>query len=295
MAQGGSIGLGPDERAPRPSSSLQVLLSLVGFSSCMAYLLMVGIGGMEGPVVVAGRSFDDADLVLFLLGCCASLLFFVRATPRARDAALASPVLLTACLLGAVCALGPLLSQEGPAKAALSFLSGVSGGCMLAAWGRTFQSRPAGSMARETLLACGFASLVCFAGSLAGPTPSAAVSALLALANIPCIRFGPTFRMPASRSDAVGSREDPDSDHPSIGLWDVLATKEQRLSTKRLSDRMLCGAALYGVAAGFMRTFDGPAATPSLSFEPGFLLLGLFAIAALQLLSDGARRDGAKG
>lgn len=295
MEHGRGVGLWPNERAPRPSSSLRVLLSLVGFSFCMAYLLMVGTGGMEGPVVVAGRSLDDADLVLFLLGCCASLLFFVRATPRARDAALASPVLLAACLLGAVCALGPLLSQEGPIKAALSFLAGVAGGSMLAAWGRAFQSRPAGSMAREALLACGLAALVCFAGSLGGPGPSAAVSALLALANIPCIRFGLAFRTPASRPDAAGSCEGPDGDRPSIGLWDVLATKEQRLSTKRLSDRMLCGAALYGVSAGFMRTFDSPAAAPSLSFEPGFLLLGLFAIAALQLLSDGVRPDGAKG
>lgn len=257
---------------------------------------MMGTGGMEGPVVVAGRSFDDADLILFLLGCCASLLFFARATERARNAALSPFVLMVVCLLAAVCALGPvLLAHAGALKALLSFLAGVAGAFLLAAWARAFQARPAGSVAREVLLACGLSALLCFAGSLLGPGLSAGASAVVALASMPCIRAAlPPRSLPRGEDGAAGG-ERAGCDRSSIGLWDVLATKEQRRSTKRLSDRMLGGAACYGAAAGFMYTFDGAALAPSApSLASVFLLLGLFAIAALQLLSDDCRQDGEK-
>src|SRR5699024_10588478 len=75
----------------------------------------------------------------------------------------------------------------------------------------------------------------------------------------------------------------------SLTFGDLVATREQRAETARLSKKIVAGTALFGLAAGFMETFGsdpGMASTPA--FAAALLLLVLFCIAALQLLVDGA-------
>ena len=252
---------------------------------------MMATGGMEAAVVVGGHSLEDADLVLFLLGCSGSLCFVAWATPRARDAALSPLVLQAACLLAAVCALESLpFFGTGVLRAVMALLAGAAGALMLAAWARALQLRPGGSTVRAILVACGLASLACFAGSLFGPVATVVCTVLMSLATVPCIRLCMAGAGGVAEAGPAGEGVGRESG-TAIGIGDVLATKRQRLSTKRLSDKMLGGAALFGVAAGFMYTFDGPAlAGVAPAFVWAFLLLGLFSIAALQLLSDDSRQ-----
>ena len=276
--------------SPSPRSNLRACSLMVGFACCMGYLLMMATGGMEAAVVVGGHSLDDADLVLFLLGCSGSLCFVAWATPRARDAALSPLVLQAACLLAAVCALGSLpFFGAGVLRAVMALLGGAAGALMLAAWARALQLRSGGSTVRAILVACGLASLACFSGALFGPATTVVCAVLMALATIPCIRLCMADADRAAGSEAAEEALARGSGC-AIGIGDVLATKRQRLSTKRLSDKMLGGAALFGVAAGFMYTFDSPSpAGVAPAFVWSFLLLGLFSIAVLQLLSDDSR------
>ncbi|WP_288662808.1 helix-turn-helix transcriptional regulator, partial [uncultured Eggerthella sp.] len=71
----------------------------------------------------------------------------------------------------------------------------------------------------------------------------------------------------------------------SLSFGDLLATKEQRDETARLSKKIIAGTVLFGLAAGFMETFGsdpGMASTPTVLAS--LLLLVLFCIASLQLL-----------
>lgn len=270
---------------------LRAPASMIGFACCMGYLLLMATGGMEAVVEVGGHTFEDADLILFLLGCSCSLCLVVLATARARDAVLSPFVVRAACLLAAVCAFEPLpFFGSGLVRASLALLAGAAGALMLAAWGRALQLRPGGSVVREIMIACGLAALVCLAGSSFGTVAAVVLTALMALASIPCLRV--CLPMPPGKADGPSSQDEVRSAANSIGLGDVLATKRQRLSTKRLSDKMLGGAALFGVAAGFMYTFDGPVPQGGFpAFVWSFLLMGLFSIAVLQLLADGVSRN----
>ncbi|MFR3091529.1 MAG: hypothetical protein ACLTMP_07290 [Eggerthella lenta] len=70
-----------------------------------------------------------------------------------------------------------------------------------------------------------------------------------------------------------------------MSFGDLLATKEQRDETARLSKKIIAGTVLFGLAAGFMETFGsdpGMASTPTVLAS--LLLLVLFCIASLQLL-----------
>ena len=96
----------------------------------------------------------------------------------------------------------------------------------------------------------------------------------------------PAGFMLAAWGRALGRRPVGDSSQGgSLSFGDLLATKEQRDETARLSKKIIAGTVLFGLAAGFMETFGsdpGMASTPTVLAS--LLLLVLFCIASLQLL-----------
>ncbi|WP_249040428.1 helix-turn-helix transcriptional regulator, partial [Eggerthella sinensis] len=89
-------------------------------------------------------------------------------------------------------------------------------------------------------------------------------------------------------SAADGAAPAPAPDAGALSLGDLLATKEQRDETARLSKKIIAGTVLFGLAAGFMETFGsdpGQASTPTVFAS--LLLLVLFCAASLQMLAGG--------
>lgn len=75
-----------------------------------------------------------------------------------------------------------------------------------------------------------------------------------------------------------------DSSHK-LSLGDIFSTKEQRREVNRLSRKVLVGTALFGVASGFMQTFDSvPQEFATPYFTSTLIMLVLFCIAALQMV-----------
>ena len=77
-----------------------------------------------------------------------------------------------------------------------------------------------------------------------------------------------------------------------ITFGDIFSTKEQRNEVNRLSRKVLVGTALYGVAAGFMQTFDSmPQEFATPYFASTLILLILFSIAALQIVPSASEQQ----
>ena len=157
-----------------------------------------------------------------------------------------------------------------------SLLVGLPAGFMLAAWGRALGRRPVGDSVPQVFLSAAVAAGVCLlAVAIAAPQAAFALK-LLPLGSAFALRGLLPTRAAASEGTSQGG---------SLSFGDLLATKEQRDETARLSKKIIAGTVLFGLAAGFMETFGsdpGMASTPTVLAS--LLLLVLFCIASLQLL-----------
>ena len=195
-------------------------------------------------------AFERADLWGTLACMLIAFALLRMASPRARDALLSRP--LVWCY------------------------AGLPAGFMLAAWGRALGRRPVGDSVPQVFLSAAVAAGVCLlAVAIAAPQAAFALK-LLPLGSAFALRGLLPTRAAASEGTSQGG---------SLSFGDLLATKEQRDETARLSKKIIAGTVLFGLAAGFMETFGsdpGMASTPTVLAS--LLLLVLFCIASLQLL-----------
>ena len=223
-------------------------------------------------------AFERADLFGTLLCMLLSFALLRLASPRARDALLSRPLVWCYAGLLVLGSLMPAIAGGGSHGIVLeSVLVGVPAGLMLAAWGRALGRRPVGRSVPQVFVAAGAAAAVCLLVT-AVPVPHAAVALKL-------LPLGSAF---ALRGLLPARSAAPDADGGSLSFGDLVATKEQRDETARLSKKIIAGTVLFGLAAGFMETFGsdpGMASTPTVLAS--LLLLALFCVAALQLLASG--------
>ena len=199
------------------------------------------------------------------------------ASPRARDALLSRPLVWCYAGLLVLGSLMPAIAGGGDHGIVLeSLLVGLPAGFMLAAWGRALGRRPVGDSVPQVFLSAAVAAGVCLlAVAIAAPQAAFALK-LLPLGSAFALRGLLPTRAAASEGTSQGG---------SLSFGDLLATKEQRDETARLSKKIIAGTVLFGLAAGFMETFGsdpGMASTPTVLAS--LLLLVLFCIASLQLL-----------
>ena len=202
-------------------------------------------------------AFERADLWGTLACMLIAFALLRMASPRARDALLSRPLVWCYAGLLVLGSLMPAIAGGGDHGIVLeSLLVGLPAGFMLAAWGRALGRRPVGDSVPQVFLSAAVAAGVCLlAFALRGLLPT---------------------RAAASEGTSQGG---------SLSFGDLLATKEQRDETARLSKKIIAGTVLFGLAAGFMETFGsdpGMASTPTVLAS--LLLLVLFCIASLQLL-----------
>ncbi|OUO86083.1 helix-turn-helix transcriptional regulator [Gordonibacter sp. An230] len=265
----------------REEGALRVTL---GFACHQGFVFSLFYLGWNRALGGGAFAFERADLFGTLLCMVLAFALLRAASPRARDALLAGPLLWCYAALLVLGSLVPALAESGAGGIALeSLLVGIPGGLMLAAWGRALGRRPVERAVPEVLVAFATAATACLVVSSV-PVPGAP----LVLKFLP---LGSAFSLQGSQRRA-GAPLDPArgaGESPSFTLGDLVATKEQRAETARLSKKIVAGTALFGLAAGFMETFGsdpGMASTPA--FAATLVLLVLFCIAALQLLAGGA-------
>lgn len=224
--------------------------------------------------------FERADLFGTLLCMLLSFALLRVASPRARDALLSRPLVWCYAGLLVLGSLVPSLAGGDSLGIALEGpLVGIPAGLMLAAWGRALGRRPVERSVREVFIAAAVAAAGCLAVAVI-PVPQAVFALkLLPLGSAFALRGLLPARSTAQDTAGVGT----------LSLGDLVATREQRDETARLSKKIIAGTVLFGLAAGFMETFGsdpGQASTPTVFAS--LLLLVLFCVASLQMLAGGS-------
>ena len=203
-------------------------------------------------------AFERADLWGTLACMLIAFALLRMASPRARDALLSRPLVWCYAGLLVLGSLMPAIAGGGDHGIVLeSLLVGLPAGFMLAAWGRALGRRPVGDSVPQVFLSAAVAAGVCLlAVAIAAPQAAFALK-LLPLGSAFALRGLLPTRAAASEGTSQGG---------SLSFGDLLATKEQRDETARLSKKIIAGTVLFGLAAGFMETFGsdpGMASTPA--------------------------------
>ena len=274
-------------RADQPSAA-EAFRVIAGFACNQGFAFSLFYLGTNQAFGGGPFAFERADLFGTLLSMVAAFALLRAASPRARDALLARPLLWCYAGLLVVGSLVPALAEAGqPGIIVESVLVGAPAGLMLAAWGRALGRHPMGASVRRVFTASAFAALACLA--------AAAVPGAVALFALKLLPLGSALALRGllandASEHQIGSSVSSEA-RPSgapLSFGDLLATKEQREEAARLSKKIVAGTALFGLAAGFMGTF---ASEPGMASMPAFpatlLLLALFCAAAMQLFSSG--------
>lgn len=279
--EGTTVPFGVRAASLRDEGALRVTL---GFACHQGFVFSLFYLGQNRAIGEGAFAFERADLFGALLCMVLSFALLRAASPRARDALLAGPLLWCYAALLVLGSLMPSIAESGAGGIALeSLFVGAPGGLMLAAWGRELGRRPVERAVPGVLAAFGVAAAACLAVSAVPVSEALLALKLLPLGSAFALQRG-SRRAHAPSKGARGAEE-----AASLTFGDLVATREQRAETARLSKKIVAGTALFGLAAGFMETFGsdpGMASTPA--FAAALLLLVLFCIAALQLLVDGA-------
>ncbi len=281
----------------QPHSFADTLRIVVGFACNLAFVFTLFYLGTNRAVAAGSFTFERADLFGILLCMVIAFIVLRFASPRARNALLSRPLLWCYAVLLVVGSL--LLSFVEATSIAVivqSILVGIPEGLMLAAWGRAFANCTMVYSVRSVFIATIVAALVCLVASL---FPTEAVLDVLKL--LPLVSAFTLYGLAKGEAAATlrGSHDNLEDDlladpiaARQFRMGDLLATKEQREAGARLSNKIMAGTILFGLAAGVMETF---ASDPGMMSAPSFLatalLLALFCIAALQLLSSGGFND----
>lgn len=244
---------------------------IAGFSCYQGFLFSLFYMGANKGLSVGPFVIERADLLCTLLCALATLLAMIR-FPQAANRVLESDAALATCAFMLMAgAFVPSFVIPSPLFGLVTegVLVGVPMATLLGAWGRVLGLSSPRVAACEIFASTAIAGAVCFAASAFGP----GAFSLLTVA-LPAASVGMLLVTGAGRPSS--SDETPLPPHAPAG-----ASPHARM----LSRRMLAGALLYGVAAGFMEAYrsdPGTLTTPTLPAT--LLILALFCIAVLQSL-----------
>lgn len=260
--------------------------AILGFACNQGFVFSLFYLGENRSIGEGIFAFERADLFVTLLFMVLAFVLLRGASSRARDAALSRPLLWCYAGLLVLGSFIPVVAGLMPQGIIVEgFLVGVPAGLMLAAWGRAFGSQTVERSVPQVFVASAVAAGVCLAFSLVPAPEASLVLKLLPLGSVLALRGLAPF---ASHGQTVTGRASAGASSGTFSFGDLVAARDQRDETARLSKKIIAGTCLFGLAAGFMETFGsdpGMASTPS--FAASLLLLIVFCVAALQLLAGG--------
>ena len=257
--------------------------------------------GWNSAQRVGGVTFERVDLLVTLLLCAGSLTVMRMLTRRVRDVLLSRNFLWCYAVLLAIGSSVSLPAEYGIVSFLLEgLLVGMPFACMLAAWGRALAARPHGETARGVLLATAVAAVFAFLLLLVCSVHpwALAVANLLPFASAWALAGAAPFSGDAAASQGSDAAANDAQIQAGAGFsfGQLLATKQQRAETARISRKVIAGAALFGLSGGLMETYasdPGMVATPT--FAATLLLLALFCAGSLQVVGTPGRRGQSQG
>ncbi len=274
----------------------RVVRLAVGFACLQGYLLSVFYDGVHPAVLLGSFSFARPQVLLILAWTVLAFVLLRVFSSKARDAALSRTLLWCyVALLAVGAALAAVPGEDGAPVAFEGLVIGIPSALLMAAWGRAFAL--GGEMGAVAVLAsAGLAGILALSFCLLPPAANVAlgmlpVASCAALCSLdPYARAAQAADGPAQAAPAAApGRLRPDAAAApvrQVRFSDVVASKDQRDETMRLSTKMLGGTFVFGAASGFMQVFQTDAVHEG-SAAVSMLLLVFFSLAALQLLGAG--------
>ncbi len=278
----------------------EVLRTLIGFACNQAFLFSLFYMGWNRSAALGPWAFERIDVFFALISMACVLAILRRVTPLVRDAVLTRNLLWCYAFLMALGASVTLPLDTGVLGLVIEGLVvGAPFGCMLGAWGRAFMAIPHAQSVRGVLLSTALAAVFSFLlSAFSGLVPQVLYLAnLLPFAAAFLLSRTQPFRDGAQRKGAegeVGGTPAGTTSGAAPLSERLLASKEERVETMRLSRKVVSGAVLFGVSGGLMETYasdPGMVATPT--FPATLLLLALFCVGSLQVIGlGGPAREG---
>lgn len=240
---------------------------IIGFACNQGFVFFLFYMGMNQGYSLGGLSFERAELCVILVFMVAGLGVLKMLSQAQRSVMLARPLLYVYAVIMAAASLVPALGGEGatwlPAE---GLLLGVTTAFLLTAWGRSFGRATTAQAVPEVFIGSLVAALFCLIASLISNP-----AMLLALRLLPLVS--------AALIDVPQNG----------GASQTAGYDTAQADTAMLSLKIVAGTLLFGMAAGFMETYNtdpGVAAMPN--YPTSMLLFGAFLIGSLSLLlSDG--------
>ena len=235
--------------------------------------------GSNRAISIGSFNFERAELFGTLLFMVAAFAVLRLVSPSMRNALLARPMLIVYATMGVFGSVVPLLLGSPtaywiPIEGALI---GIPCALLLTAWGREFGRTSTKVSVPEVFTGSVFGALVGLIVSLIPIEGSSLVLHLLPFGSAAAL-------MMAKKPEAAVQN----------ALVEV-AEVDASGKTVLLSAKIIAGTALFGMAAGFMETFNtDPGNAVMASYPVSLLLFGAFALGTLSLLrSDGFGRGAA--
>ncbi len=264
--------------------------SIVGFACNQAFMLSLIYLGQNYAVELNGFFFERIDLFVTLACMLVGFGFIRSASDKARRALFSFSLMTCFAILMTVGSFVRFVDPANPVVIIVeSVLVGVSAGCMLACWGGALGTLQLNEAIRAIFAALCVAAVISLAVAIVPIDGAQLLIYFMPLISVIMLRpFCARMRQGAEQgavTDVAAEQQGEDEVYHKLTIGDIFATKEQRSEVHRLSRKVLVGTVLFGVAAGFMQTFDSmPQEFATPYFASSLILLILFTIAALQLV-----------
>ena len=286
---------------------------ILGFACHQGCIFSLFYMGSNRGLALGGTVFERADLFLVLVFMCLAFAFGKAHIARALESNAATSTILASAAMLVVGTIAPQFPLNSHAIGLV--IEGVLVGYPLAelflAWSIVLGSGSPRTIACEMFAATGFASAICFACAFMPSMTQVAVPVVCAIAGSLIVALclqershastpqdtARTFENFPPHREAVGAHasteetEAPDTDPgntpddsralPKLSLSSVF----KKAGVGAMSTRMIAGAVMFGIAAGFMESYrsdPGMLSTPD--FPATLLILALFCVAVLQSL-----------
>lgn len=253
------------------------LRRIIGFACNQGFVFFLFYMGANRSYSIGNFNFERAELfgtLLFMVVAFAILRFV---SPKTRNALLLRPLPIVYAVMGVLGSFIPIIIPDAsafwiPIEGALI---GIPCALLLVSWGRAFGESSTKVSVPEVFFGSVVGALVGLIVSLIPIDGATYVLHLLPLVSAAALMAAPQSDAEAASASVVEASEAP--------------------STVLLSAKIIAGTALFGMAAGFMETFNTDPGNPAMVAYPvSLLLFGAFALGTLSLLrSDGFGRGAA--
>ena len=257
------------ENIPKPSWA-----RIAGFACYQGFVYAAFYLGTNHQMQLGPFSVERAELLLTLAFMVAAFIG-ERLAPDVAERALSRSGTLAAfaAFMSAGAAISAAPGTTAAEVAAEGLLIGAPMALTLMAWGKTLGANPPRLAATEIFAATGIAAACCFALWFAQEEIGLALRCVLPFAGVAFMEI--------ARHEQSGATSE--TMHP---------TPIKPARARTLSARMLAGALIFGLAAGFVETYrsdPGSLSTPTLPYA--MFIVALFCGGVLETLRASGERD----